>query len=120
MIKEGYAELEETAPSTASSTLSLFSRHYDIGGVSTPPLTKRAFSPETSANNSRNLDSAIDSPSTSTMDGMPTDVSDVLSSEVKEVHLFTPHVNILEFDFGLVVNWTLILIYVQNVTLIRN
>ncbi|XP_050486216.1 tudor and KH domain-containing protein homolog [Bombus huntii] len=91
MIKEGYAELEETAPSTASSTLSLFSRHYDVGSVSTPPLTKRALSPETSANSSRNLDSAIDSPSTSTMDGMPTDVSDVLSSEVKEVHLFTPH-----------------------------
>ncbi|XP_068980197.1 tudor and KH domain-containing protein homolog [Bombus flavifrons] len=90
MIKEGYAEQEETVPSTASSTLSLFSRHYDIGGISTP-LTKRALSPEMSANNSRKLDSAIDSPNTSNIDGTPTDVSDVLRSEVQEVHLFTPH-----------------------------
>ena len=115
MIKEGYAE-EETVPSAASSTLSLFSRHNDTGDLSTPPLTKRALSPETPINTSRKLDSAIDSSNTSTPDvGTPTDVSDVLRSEVKEIHLITPHVNILEFCFGLAVNSTLILIYVHNV-----
>lgn len=91
MIKEGYAE-EETVPSAASSTLSLFSRHNDTGDLSTPPLTKRALSPETPINTSRKLDSAIDSSNTSTPDvGTPTDVSDVLRSEVKEIHLITPH-----------------------------
>ena len=87
MIREGYAEHEDTILSDTSSTSSLFSR----GGPSTPPSTKRTLSPDSSVNTSRKLESAIDLSNASTIKiGTPTDISDILKSEVKEIHLFTP------------------------------
>ncbi|XP_043508777.1 tudor and KH domain-containing protein homolog [Frieseomelitta varia] len=96
MIKEGYAEPEETPSSTASSTLSLStrSRHYDETGISPSPVSispKPTFSPEMSANTSYKSDSAIETPNASFMSLETSSIPCRASSpSVEEIDLITP------------------------------
>ncbi|XP_076239155.1 tudor and KH domain containing protein papi [Calliopsis andreniformis] len=91
LINEGFAELEETLSSAASSTLSLSTRSHDMTTISSPasssPVAKRALSPETPANTPRKLDSTTES----SIDTLDTSIVDVKSSSrIEEIDLVTP------------------------------
>ncbi|CAD1478884.1 unnamed protein product, partial [Heterotrigona itama] len=108
MIKEGYAEPEETLSSAASSTLSLStrSRHCDEIGIVPSPVPsppKPTFSPETSVNTSHKSVSSIETPNASfTSIETSSTPCRASSTSVEEIDLITPQVSTSEFSFPII------------------